>query len=370
MKVYLSGSIVGSYRAQNIIKVLGDSGISYANIPFHYHMARFKNKLLSRIVLLLALLLTAPARLVMIVMASHVFVLPMNKNAISVLELLLARILGKKVIVDYYISDFDALVNDRKTIKKESFSAVLALFKDRLFMRLSDSVIFLNNAESVYYQKVAGVELDRKKIKIIPLCIDYKTELFEDVEEISRSDFNVCWWGTYIPLHGLDNLIRAFSHIEHKAVKLYIFGNSEEKSKPYQDLIKKLGLSDKVLVINDYSFSNGKLASFLKSKCDLAIGNFGSSDKARTVLVNKLVDALSLGLPCLTIQTQAALELLGKNEGLILTEPSPERIAESIAEAFQNPRVLKAIGDAGKKKYLELFSPDAFKVKLLEVINE
>lgn len=370
MKVYLSGSIGGSYRAQNIIKVLGDSGISYANIPFHYHKARLKNKVLSRIVLLLALLLTAPVRLVMIIMASHVIALPMNTNAISALELLLARVLGKKVIVDYYISEFDTLVNDRKTIKKKSFSARLALFKDRLFMKLADGVIFLNNAESAYYQKVAGVELDKKKIKIIPLCIDYKKELFEDVAESSRRDFNVCWWGTYIPLHGLDNLIRAFSHIEHEAVKLYIFGNSEEKSKPYQDLITSLGLSDKVVVINDCSFSNGKLASFLKSKCDIAIGNFGSSDKAKTVLVNKLVDALSLGLPCLTIQTQATLELLGQNEGLILTESSPERIAESIAEAFQNPGVLKAIGDAGKKKYLELFSPDAFKVKLLEVINE
>nr|WP_174862437.1 glycosyltransferase [Comamonas jiangduensis] len=182
--------------------------------------------------------------------------------------------------------------------------------------------------------------------------------------------FNVCWWGTYIPLHGLENLIRAFSHIGNDRIKLYLFGDSNEKAKPYVSLIKSLELTDRVFINNDFHFSNGKLAPILAGTCDLAVGNFGSSDKAKTVLVNKLVDALSFGIPCLTIKTSATTELLPNNEGLIITESNPESIAFKIEECFNKRSTLNEIGMSGKKKYFDLFSPDIFRIKLLAILQE
>lgn len=236
-------------------------------------------------------------------------------------------------------------------------------------MKIADIVIFLNEAESAYYQKVAGINASSATDRIIPLCIDYKRELFQKEHQESEF-FNVCWWGTYIPLHGLENLIKAFSHVRNDKAKLYIFGDSDEKAAPYVSLIETLGLSDRVIIRNDYSFSNGKLAPFLTENCDVAIGNFGSSDKAKTVLVNKLVDALSLGIPCLTMKTSATAELIADNEGLIIADPTPEGIACQIEKYAHDRTALQAIGQAGKAKYLDLFSPDSFKIKLLELLEE
>lgn len=115
---------------------------------------------------------------------------------------------------------------------------------------------------------------------------------------------------------------------------------------------------------------NGKLAPFLSKNCALAIGNFGSSEKARTVLVNKLVDALSLGIPCLSMRTLATTELFQNDEGLLFADPDPADIARQIEEFFYDRDMLAAIGEAGKVKYLNLFSPDSFKMRLLNLLEE
>jgi glycosyltransferase involved in cell wall biosynthesis len=371
MRIYLSGNINGSYRAQNIIKVLGDSNIQFVYAPHLFFNIRFKNRYINRLIWLFLLAAVMPFRFFLILISTHIIILPMNSHIISVFDMILAKILGKKVIVDFYISNYDTLVNDRKLCDRNSFGGKWALFKDKLFLEKADKVIFLNNSESFYYQGVAGVKLEESKISIIPLCIDYKKELFEkELSRENKEEFNVCWWGTYIPLHGLENLIEAFAHIEDESVRLYLFGNSEEKSIPYQKMLEANNLTDRVFLINDHSFANGKLAPFLKENCDLAIGNFGSSEKAKTVLVNKLVDALSLGLPCLTRETKATQELLAQDEGVILTGADPESIAQNILWASKNKAELIKLGNAGKQKYLDTFSPDAFKVKFLSVLEK
>jgi len=369
MKVYLSGSVNGAYRAQNIIKIIGDAGIPFIYTPEYWSRLEVSNRFIRLVLGALLLLLTLPVRFLFIALSSCVFVLPMNTSFVVMAEVLIAKILRKRVVVDYYISQFDTLVNDRKRFVGSSIRGRIALFKDRFLLNKADEVIFLNKAESEYYQRIVGVDLRLEKISVIPLCIDYKKELFFSQYK-GAEDFNVCWWGTYIPLHGLENLIKAFSFLKDKRIKLYLFGDSDEKSNPYRELIEKLHLRDKVKIDNQCSFSNGKLAPFLSKNCDLAIGNFGASEKARTVLVNKLVDSLSLGIPCLTMKTLATSELFEKNEGLIYTAPDPEQIAQKIVMCFQKKDELAAIGKAGMVKYLDTFSPDIFKVKILNLLNK
>lgn len=368
IKVYISGSISGAYRSQNIIKLMGDVGINYSHLP-NSSLLISQNKYIKIILFGFLYALFAPFRLLLIAHSSHVIVLAMNSSLICIMEIIVAKFFRKKIIVDYYISQYDTFVNDRKIVSKGSLRSRIALFKDRSLLKLADIVIFLNESESIYYQKVAGIKLCSESIRIIPLCIDYKNDLFQKKHYVSES-FNICWWGTYIPLHGLENLIKAFTHVRSHDAKLYIFGDSDEKAASYVNLIETLGLSNRVFVRNDYSFANGKLAPFLKQNCDIAIGNFGSSEKAKTVLVNKLVDALSLGIPCLTMKTSATTELFEKNEGLIITDPSPEGIAHQIEKYANDRTALPAIGQAGMLKYLDLFSPDSFKVKMIYILNE
>jgi glycosyltransferase involved in cell wall biosynthesis len=370
MKIYLSGSIFGSYRAQNIIKTLVDNNISYIHFPLSALKVVRSDKKTSLFYSYLITLISMPLRVLMIVPTTHLIVLPMNSSIVMLFEVLIAKIFRKKVVVDYYVGIFDTLVNDRQKVCKGTLRARWALTKDRFLLRVADKVVFLSEAESSYYQSVAQIKVQDDRRYIVPLCVDYRNEFFGLEKARAKSKFNVCWWGTFIPLHGLETLIEAFPYIGTAEIALYIFGNSEEKAIPYRQLVQKLGLESKISIRNDFTFSNGKLAPFLKTECDLAIGNFGSSDKAKTVLLNKLVDALSLGLPCLTMQTKATLELLPAHDSLIFVSPDACSIAKGIVSAYANRTSMRSISkSAGEDTYLKLFSPDIFKMKYLHVLN-
>jgi len=372
-KVYLSGAIGGSYRSQNIIKVLADAGIPFLLLPISFHIPSFLPRFLRRLVGYSTLTLTLPLRILFIFNSTHIIVLPMNWSAVVYLELLFAKLFGKEIIVDYYISTYDTMVNDRKATAVNSFAAKKLLFKDSLLLKFATKIIFLNRAESVYYQNIARYQAKQDKVIIIPLVCDFKKEKFElmglsgNIE--NNQNFNICWWGTYIPLHGLENIIEAFEFLKHKKIILYIFGDSDLKSKPYVDLIKKLGIESNVKINNEYSFSNGKLAPFLIRNCHLALGNFGQSEKAKTVLVNKLVDSLALGLPCLTIETKATKELLNEGHGVIYTSTTPSEIAQKILDLSVNRLYLTEVGENGFKVYLNKFSPDKFKAEFIKVLQ-
>lgn len=372
-KVYLSGAIGGSYRSQNIIKVLADAGIPFLLLPISFHIPSFLPRFLRRLVGYSTLTLTLPLRILFIFNSTHIIVLPMNWSAVVYLELLFAKLFGKEIIVDYYISTYDTMVNDRKATAVNSFAAKKLLFKDSLLLKFATKIIFLNRAESVYYQNIARYQAKQDKVIIIPLVCDFKKEKFESMglsgNIENNQNFNICWWGTYIPLHGLENIIEAFEFLKHKKIILYIFGDSDLKSKPYVDLIKKLGIESNVKINNEYSFSNGKLAPFLIRNCHLALGNFGQSEKAKTVLVNKLVDSLALGLPCLTIETKATKELLNEGHGVIYTSTTPSEIAQKILDLSVNRLYLTEVGENGFKVYLNKFSPDKFKAEFIKVLQ-
>lgn len=370
-KFYLSGEIVGSYRSQNIIKVLTDSSIPFVSLPIALHIPAFLPKILRKLIGLFALIITTPVRLLFIINSTHLLVLPMNWSAIVYFELIIAKIFKKTIIVDYYISLYDTAVNDRKTISADSISAKKLLLKDQLLLKLASKVIFLNKSESTYYQNIAKYIVKNERIAIIPLVIDFKKEKLllptSQTKNKTKSEFNVCWWGTYIPLHGLENIIESFAHLKNKNINLYIFGDSDIKSKPYIDLIEKLGIKNNIKINNECSFSNGKLAPFLIENCDLALGNFGKSDKAKTVLVNKLVDSLALGLPCLTIETRATKELLNEGEGIIYSSTSPLEISKEIEKLSNKRSYLEEVGKKGFVVYLSKFSPDKFKTELIKI---
>lgn len=371
-KFYLSGEITGNYRSQNIIKFLADSDIPFFLLSPRMNMTNIIPKKLGGLLKYIALILTIPIRVLLIINSTHLLVLPMNWSAIVYLEIIVAKFFRKKIIVDFYISIYDTLIDARRISSEKSFSAKLHLNKDRFLLKLADKIIFLNKSESIYYQNRIKYELNGNKIFIIPLVIDYKKEIFSKLTNTNtstNSEFNICWWGTYIPLHGLENIIESFAFLTNKEIKLYIFGNSDEKSKPYLNLINKLGLENNIIINNEYSFANGKLAPFLIEKCDLALGNFGQSEKAKTVLVNKLVDSLALGLPCLTIATKATEELLKEGDGIIYSSSTPLEISKKIQELSIKRSYLKTVGKNGFEVYLKKFSPDVFKMELNKIIT-
>lgn len=362
--IYLSGKVMGYYRAQSIIKILGDNRIQYVNYPFYLAVGKFK--LLKIITALLTFCAFFLLRILTIIKAKKVIVLPMNFSWIVLFEVFFARLLKKDVIVEYYISNYDTLVNDKQRYKKRTVSAKIALLKDKFITHYASVIICLNRSEADYYSFFMSANA-KHKIRTIPLvCYSRQKRCYTNNE--SDKCLNVFWWGTYIPLHGLEKVIKAMAYTNN--VNLHIFGNDEVKSKRYKSLAEVEGVTKKVTFYDNMTFANGKLEELIHAKCDVALGNFGDSNKAKTVLVNKIVDCSSLGLATITMKTKALQEFYRDNESIILTDSDEKSIAKCLNFYAENKKLLRVIAKGGFEVYKNNFSEKAFAKEYVKIINE
>lgn len=293
-----------------------------------------------------------------------IYLLPLNTVLINS-AVWVAKLWRKKLVVEMYISIYDTFVRDRKTIKDGSRKAKSLSKKDKLVLTQADYVIIPANYELNYWEKLLSAKFDQSKVLVAPLCNVSSSILKKTCKQ--DGVLKICWWGTFIPLHGIDNILQAMKILQKRGLlfSCNLFGVDNPCSLSYTDKIKQEKLDNCVYLRKDLNFANGSLPQYLVENCDLALGIFGNTDKARNAVPNKLVEALSLGIPTLTMNSTALQEFFNPATDFWTCDPSPEAIAESI--------LLIASGTAypvdwlqTRQKVLDTFSV----VKYQKVVNQ
>ncbi len=372
--IYLIGRAKGWYRTQNLIKFLLDEKYNIYHNSFEVNIFskekgifRFFRSFLKRLHIFLNFFVKSYH-----IAISDIVILTAMNNDLQ-WELNFAKFLKKYIITDFYLSSYDTFILDRKDFDVNDNKAKKYLNNDINNILAADISIFLNSSEASYYLKILSIPFNPTKHFIVPLCVEEsfkcKIKYFDNPLE---SVFNICWWGTYIPLHGLENIILSAKSLKcnYKLnFHIYLFGNNDLKSLPYKNIILENELCDYITIINDYTFQNGKLNKFLEENCDLVLGNFGNSDKARSVLVNKLIDGVAMKAPVLTGESLAPHEFFTDRE-LFYSLNTPESVADSIHLISQSSRdiILERI-NRSYSIYQSNFSINAYKSKLKNLIS-
>lgn len=300
-----------------------------------------------------------------LIKSKTIYVLPCNW---PILTVLFGKLLGKRIVTEFYFSWYDASVNDWKKYDKNSFKAKILKMIDWIIMKLADKVIFLNETEAKRYMKMI-LGRDRN-YEIIPLSVEERKKVELNYFRNKSEKFNIVWYGGYIPLHGLEKIIRAMEILQRidKKYQLYILGNIEERSLKYKELIKNLNLKN-CDITNDMTFLNGKLEPFLIEKCDLVLGGFGDSSKINEVITHKMLDIFSMKGICLTAHSKAIDEYFKENESVFYCEKTPESIAKKIVEISKKElREIEKISEKSYEIYKKYFVKEYYQRKIIEIL--
>lgn len=369
--IYIIGRCKGNYRTQNLIKFLLDQHYSVCFNSLEGSWSKSSpgyNKALVKVLNKTQNLVSNLFKTYFIAKADLV-ILPAQCNEYQ-RELSIAKRFKKKIITDYYISFYDSRVLDRKTYKPDSSKAREMLEFDRNCISKSDLVLFLNSTEARRYLDLVHLEFDKEKHKIVPLVVEEKADCklpYYRQESKESHVLIICWWGAYIPLHGLEKILEAAQILKEAGnldFHFYLFGSDQKKSLPYREMVEGLNISDRVSIENSYTFSNGKLGPFLEENCDLVLGNFGDSEKAKNVLVNKLIDGVAMGAPVLTGESVAPHEFFSEQE-IFYSKNAPDQIADKILEiSRETPAEIQQRVTRAKAIYRNNFSVEAFEKKI------
>lgn len=274
VRILLYGtSFFRDYRSKILVKFLQNSGycISQVNPDFYRSNIKF------------AITLCWIELFLKAAFADMIYLPPMNavfiKSAIWA-----SKIFNKKLVVEMYISLYDTYVNDRKIVDNKSKEAKYWMEKDILALTKADYIIHTAAHEINYWEDILSINIDRNKVFIAPVCnvstFIAKRNFMQD------SVLNICWWGTFIPLHGLDNILQAMKILKEKELRFTctLLGVDKPAYYTYTEKIKLDNLEDHVFLRKDLSFPDGSLPEYLVNNCDLALGIFGNTDKAHSTL--------------------------------------------------------------------------------------
>lgn len=284
----------------------------------------------------------------------------------------IAKLLRKKIIYDFYTSKYDTYVLDRKKYLKNSKKAQKMKNYDKYVLENSDLTIFLNEAEADYYCKVVGVDISKINYKILLIVTEKKPTARLDFFYNKREVFNICWWGSYIPLHGLDKIINTMKVLKYDyefKFKLYILGNSKQKSILYEKIVDENNLNGVIEIRNDLTFADNKLDKFLEHNCDLALGIFGQSRKAKTVISNKVVEACAMKIPILTGFSTGMHEYFDPDDDNYLCENNVYVMAKKIIYISNNKRESLKRANNNFLIYKNNFSIERLGKKLNEIFD-
>ncbi len=142
-----------------------------------------------------------------------------------ILPLFFWKFRKKKIYIDFFISIYDTLVNDRKKVRKESFCSRLLHDLDRITLEIADEVLADTKTHKNYFVKEFGVS--EEKFHVLYLQADtsiYRPMQIEKPVEW-MNQFLVLYFGSILPLQGVDVIMDAVGKLSNeKRIHFFIIG--------------------------------------------------------------------------------------------------------------------------------------------------
>ena len=296
--------------------------------------------------------------------ADAIIIAEFNQSLV-VLTKIFSKLYRIPIIVDFLISLYITAVYDRKLLKFNRPRAHFRRVIDKLVFKLSQKVLVDTPAMADYYVENFGAE--REKMSIVP--VGFREEFFSPAPLPARGDrpLNVLYYGNFIPLHGVKYILNAAKKLKgDKRFRFTIIGSGQEHQK-----IKTL-----------YAASPSGNVHFLPwpdiynlynhiCEADICLGIFGTSDKAKRVIPNKVWECLAVGRPVITGNGKAATSLL-KNEYHCLLVPhgNSEAIVNALCWLADNENLAKRLSSYGSEFVLKKYSSKSIGKRLFKIIKE
>lgn len=274
---------------------------------------------------------------------------------------------GVPVILDAFVSAYQTLVKDRRD-KRFILLAPLIKFYEKKMLDSSDSIITDTQFHLKYFIHRYGVP--ERKLSVLPV-----TSRFEGQSSTVRVPFEqrkkIHFHGEIQGFHGLELVLPSINSMEERgiATSLYLGDKGEKWSKRHSKSINS-GVD---------VFTRKVPYSILKDSMEnslVTLGIFRKSEKADLVIPNKIVESLSLGIPCITLSTVSTRNLMKERksshnplqDGLILVD-EPSAVETAIRALNDDEKLWRSSSNNAKKLYKEVFNSNNNQEKLLQLIQ-
>jgi glycosyltransferase involved in cell wall biosynthesis len=268
------------------------------------------------------------------------------------------------IVFDALVSLWETAVLDRGVIAPKSLSSIRYHLADRVACSLSDVVLLDTDAHIEWF----GQEFRVPSHKLHRVWVGADDDIMKPSEPpASHGPFTVFFYGSYIPLHGVEHILGAAQRLLRSAPEVRFMLCGSGQTYPAMRWLAAARELDNVHFLARRSPAD---LGHLMSQSDVCLGVFGTSQKAQLVIPNKVFDALACKRPVITADTPAARECLthGRHAWLCHAGDS-QALADSIMALKADPVTRTRLADAGHELFRRRFSLDALASDVWPIIQ-
>lgn len=271
------------------------------------------------------------------------------------------------LVLDAFLSIYETAVVDRALVSPGSLKARLLWHVERLACSLADLVLLDTEADCAFFRTTYG----RGRYARLWVGAEEPPQV-ENIGQRQGEGLDVLFVGTFIPLHGVEHILRAAAILQPIApeVRITLIGSGQTYT-AMQQLAKELALTN---VIWGPAWLDAPQLAQRCTSADVLLGIFGASNKAQRVIPLKAFAALAYGRPLLTADTSGIREALQPGETAFLCPSGdPAALAVAILAIRDAPAQAAQVAAQGHALYRQQFTPSAigaFAIQLFTPLTE
>lgn len=247
-----------------------------------------------------------------------------------------AKLRGRRVVLDLFLSLYDTVVNDRKMVRSSSVIAHCLKALERLSCLAADRVLL--DTQTHARRIVEMFSLDDAKVDAVPVGAEPGAFANVPPRVPHEGPTRILFYGQLIPLHGIETILKAAMSERGREYQWHIIGSGQD-----QPLLQRaLSESDSSHVTWEKWVPYENLAAAIES-ADVCLGVFGTSEKAASVVPNKVYQSLFAKRSVITRDAPAMHEVFTQPDPALRLVPAgePTAILDAVAalEADEFPSI-------------------------------
>ena len=268
--------------------------------------------------------------------------------------------IGKPLIFDEFMSPSDALLSEGKGGLLGRIAGILIYPLEWLCLQLSARCL----TDTILHRQfiadrfaVSESRTDVVYVGAVPSDVGSPRQVVDNNKPLS-----VLFYGTFLPLHGMDVLLHACKLLEGKPIEFRIIGGAGKALARFQGLLNDLNPGN---VVHDTWVDFEDLQSTVIPNADLCLGGpFGGTPQARRVITGKTFQFLEQSKPTVIGKVDEPVAFVDRRNCLLVEQGSPESLAAAFEWALANREQLPAIGANGRKLFDKQFSIESLAAQL------
>ncbi len=240
------------------------------------------------------------------------------------------------------------IAEERGLVEKSPLTGRLIYWLEKIGLNLPDLLI-ADTAEYVDYY-CEKYNLSPGKFKRVPLGIDdrifYPRPDLHPPEDI----FRVLYYGTFIPLHGIETIIQAAAELQSNShIRFDFYGEGQERPRA-EALANQLGLNN----VQFHGWIDKEQLPKKIAQSHVTLGVFGTTKQSLITIQNKIWESMAMARPVITGDAVTIRrELVDKEEIYLVERENPIALAQGILYLKSDPTLREQIAIGGYERAQE-----------------